>query len=102
MATPFAQAFHGQSLGVAGADAIVAEPPTGRGKVRRRSRPARLKIEGMRVTYAVSWEEPDGSPGSGRLELGTDALLLEGASSHRASLRFGRARCDDHAHVRRI
>ena len=32
----------------------------------------------MRVTYAVSWEEPDGSPGSGRLELGTDALLLEG------------------------
>lgn len=35
-------------------------------------------IRGMRVTYAVSWEEPDGSPGSGRLELGTDALLLEG------------------------
>jgi hypothetical protein len=32
----------------------------------------------MRITYAVSWEEPDGSPGSGRLELGTDALLLEG------------------------
>jgi hypothetical protein len=32
----------------------------------------------MRVTYAVSWQEPDGSPGSGRLELGTDALLLEG------------------------
>ena len=32
----------------------------------------------MHVTYAVSWQEPDGSPGSGRLELGADALLLEG------------------------
>jgi hypothetical protein len=32
----------------------------------------------MRVTYAVSWEEPGGSPGSGRLELGTQALTLEG------------------------
>jgi hypothetical protein len=32
----------------------------------------------MQVTYAVTWEEPDGSPGSGRLELGTDTLLLEG------------------------
>jgi hypothetical protein len=32
----------------------------------------------MQVTYAVSWEEPDGSPASGRLELGGDALLLEG------------------------
>lgn len=32
----------------------------------------------MRVTYAVSWTEPNGSPGSGRLELGTDALMLEG------------------------
>lgn len=30
------------------------------------------------MTYAVSWQEPDGSPGSGRLELGADALLLEG------------------------
>jgi hypothetical protein len=32
----------------------------------------------MQMTYAVSWQEPDGSPGSGRLELGADALLLEG------------------------
>jgi hypothetical protein len=32
----------------------------------------------MRTTYAVSWEEPNGSAGSGRLELGADALLLEG------------------------
>jgi hypothetical protein len=32
----------------------------------------------MEITYAVTWEEPDGSLGSGRLELGTDALLLEG------------------------
>jgi hypothetical protein len=30
------------------------------------------------MTYAVSWQEPDGSSGSGRLELGADALLLEG------------------------
>lgn len=36
----------------------------------------------MRVTYAVSWEEPDGSPGSGRLELGANALLLEGRNGH--------------------
>lgn len=32
----------------------------------------------MPATYAVSWQEPDGSFGSGRLELGTDALLLDG------------------------
>ncbi|HEY8193109.1 MAG TPA: hypothetical protein VIF36_04220 [Gaiellaceae bacterium] len=32
----------------------------------------------MRVTYAVSWKEPGGSPGSGRLELGAHALTLEG------------------------
>lgn len=38
----------------------------------------------MRVTYAVSWEEPDGSPGSGRLELGADALLLEGRNGSSA------------------
>jgi len=30
------------------------------------------------VTYAVAWQEPDGSVSSGRLELGTDALVLEG------------------------
>jgi hypothetical protein len=34
----------------------------------------------MQMTYAVSWEEPDGSPGSGRLELGRDALLLQGGN----------------------
>jgi hypothetical protein len=32
----------------------------------------------MQVTYAVSWEEPDGSTGSGRLELGPGALVLHG------------------------
>jgi hypothetical protein len=32
----------------------------------------------MRITYAVSWEEPDGARHSGRLELGADALTLEG------------------------
>ena len=32
----------------------------------------------MQISYPVSWVEPDGSPGSGRLELGTDALLLAG------------------------
>jgi hypothetical protein len=32
----------------------------------------------MQLTYAVSWQQPDRSPGSGRLELGADALLLEG------------------------
>ena len=32
----------------------------------------------MQVTYAVSWQEPDGSVGSGRLELIADAILLEG------------------------
>jgi hypothetical protein len=41
----------------------------------------------MRVTYAVSWEEPDGSPGSGRLELGADALLLEGRNGRSAVTR---------------
>jgi hypothetical protein len=32
----------------------------------------------MGVTYAVSWDESNGSSGSGRLELGAEALLLEG------------------------
>lgn len=32
----------------------------------------------MEFTYAVSWEEPNGMTGSGRLELGHDALLLVG------------------------
>jgi hypothetical protein len=41
----------------------------------------------MQITYAVAWEEPDGSPGSGRLELGTDALLLEGRNGRAAVTR---------------
>lgn len=32
----------------------------------------------MAVSYAVTWEEPDGSPRSGRLELRPDLLRLEG------------------------
>lgn len=32
----------------------------------------------MGATYAVSWQEPTGFLGAGRLELGTDALILEG------------------------
>ena len=32
----------------------------------------------MGATYAVSWEEPSGLQGSGRLELDGDALILEG------------------------
>jgi hypothetical protein len=32
----------------------------------------------MSATYAVSWQEPSGFLGSGRLELGGDALILEG------------------------
>ena len=44
-------------------------------------------IEAMDVTYAVSWEEPSGSAGSGRLELGRDALLLEGRNGHSAITR---------------
>lgn len=40
-------------------------------------------IRGVGVTYAVSWHEPDGSERSGRLELGTRALTLEGRNSGR-------------------
>lgn len=32
----------------------------------------------MRITYAVTWQEPDGDRHSGRLELDADALRLEG------------------------
>ena len=32
----------------------------------------------MSATYAVLWQEPSGYLGSGRLELGGDALILEG------------------------
>ena len=32
----------------------------------------------MAFNYAVTWEEPDGSQRSGRLELGPDLLRLEG------------------------
>lgn len=34
----------------------------------------------MRITYAVTWEEPEGTRRSGRLELGADALHLEGSN----------------------
>jgi hypothetical protein len=59
----------------------------------------------MGVTYAVSWQEPNGSSGSGRLELGADALLLHGRNGHAgidrafpyrnmSSLRIGRGSDD--------
>jgi hypothetical protein len=32
----------------------------------------------MQISYAVTWQEPDGDRHSGRLELDTDALRLEG------------------------
>jgi hypothetical protein len=32
----------------------------------------------MRISYPISWQEPDGSLGSGRLEVGAQALLLDG------------------------
>jgi hypothetical protein len=38
----------------------------------------------MGATYAVSWQEPSGFFGSGRLELGTDALILEGRNGSSA------------------
>jgi hypothetical protein len=41
----------------------------------------------MQVTYAVSWEEPDGSAGSGRLELGASALVLHGQNGSGAVTR---------------
>jgi hypothetical protein len=41
----------------------------------------------MRVTYAVTWEEPEGIRRSGRLELGTDALHLEGGNGDGAANR---------------
>jgi ABC-type uncharacterized transport system ATPase subunit len=34
----------------------------------------------MQVSYAVTWEEPDGSQRSGRLELTDSALKLEGSN----------------------
>ena len=33
------------------------------------------------ITYAVTWEEPDGSERAGRLEFGPEALTLEGRNS---------------------
>ena len=39
----------------------------------------------MRVTYAVTWEEPEGIRRSGRLELGTDALHLVGSNGDGAA-----------------
>ena len=41
----------------------------------------------MQVTYAVSWEEPGGSSGSGRLELGARALVLHGQNGSGAVTR---------------
>ena len=32
----------------------------------------------MQISYAVTWQEPDGSLGTGRLEVGAEALLLDG------------------------
>ena len=32
----------------------------------------------MQISYAVTWQEPDGDRHSGRLELDADALRLEG------------------------
>jgi hypothetical protein len=39
----------------------------------------------MRITYAVTWEEPGGTRRSGRLELGADALHLEGSNGDGAA-----------------
>jgi hypothetical protein len=38
----------------------------------------------MGATYAVSWQDPAGALGSGRLELGAEALLLEGRNGSSA------------------
>lgn len=39
----------------------------------------------MRITYAVTWEEPGGARRSGRLELGAEALHLEGSNGDGAT-----------------
>jgi hypothetical protein len=41
----------------------------------------------MRVTYAVTWQEPEGDRHSGRLELGTDELRLDGRNGEGAVTR---------------
>lgn len=41
----------------------------------------------MRITYAVTWEGPEGTRRSGRLELGADALHLEGSNGDGAGSR---------------
>jgi hypothetical protein len=41
----------------------------------------------MRTTYAVTWQDPDGAIHSGRLELGSDALSLEGRNGKGAASR---------------
>lgn len=41
----------------------------------------------MRITYAVTWEEGEGTRRSGRLELGADALHLEGRNGDGAASR---------------
>lgn len=39
----------------------------------------------MDISYAVTWEEPEGARRSGRLELGADALHLEGSNGDGAA-----------------
>ncbi len=41
----------------------------------------------MQITYAVTWEEAEGNRRSGRLELGADALHLEGSNGDGAASR---------------
>ena len=41
----------------------------------------------MRISYAVTWEGPEGTRRSGRLELGADALHLEGSNGDGATSR---------------
>jgi hypothetical protein len=41
----------------------------------------------MQITYAVTWEEPGGTRRSGRLELGAEALHLEGGNGDGAESR---------------
>ena len=41
----------------------------------------------MHITYAVTWEEAEGNRRSGRLELGADALHLEGSNGDGAASR---------------
>jgi len=71
-----------------GAGAIGADPPFGCGfsriQLRRNAEASsrrRAHDPGMALTYAVTWEEPDGSQRSGRLEVGPDLLRLDGRNA---------------------